>query len=122
MGPNFRFDGLFHLVDIVPTVLHLASPGSPTDSKTELDGVNQWNALIGSETPPRKFMIYNMDDNFVPAVLNGPQVQPKFQVALREDDFKLIWGQPKMLHRQDSWSVLLGVNFIPFSGRTEKQN
>ena len=90
---------MFHLVDIVPTLLHLASPGSPEETKKGLDGLDQWNALIGSEPPQRKFMIYNMDDNFVPAVLNGPQVQPKFQIALREESYKLIWGQPEMLHR-----------------------
>lgn len=94
-----RFGGMFHLVDLVPTVLHLASLGSLTASNEGLDGLDQWNALVGQESSPRKIMIYNIDDNFVPAVLNGPQVQPKFQIALRDDNFKLIWGQPKMLHR-----------------------
>ena len=105
------------MVDLVPTVLHLASLGSLTASNEGLDGLDQWNALVGQESSPRKIMIYNIDDNFVPAVLNGPQVQPKFQIvkqcwrlkliiefikfqALRDDNFKLIWGQPKMLHRQ----------------------
>ena len=90
---------MFHLVDIVPTILHLAAEGGPAVAKDDLDGYDQWNALNGLEPSPRRFMIYNMDDNFVPAVLNGPQVQPKFQIALREDNYKLIWGQPEMLHR-----------------------
>ena len=33
------------------------------------------------------------------AVLDGPGVQPKFQIAVREENLKLVWGQPKMLHR-----------------------
>lgn len=98
-NPGSRFAGLFHLVDLVPTLLHLASPAGLSTSTNGLDGLDQWNALVGREPSPRKIMIYNIDDNFVPAVLNGPQVQPKFQIALREDHFKLIWGQPKMLHR-----------------------
>ena len=43
--------------------------------------------------------MYNIDDNLVPAVLNGPRVQPRFQVAVREGSFKLVWGQAAMLHR-----------------------
>jgi len=94
-----RFEGMFHLVDLVPTLLHLARPDSLPASSDGLDGLDQWNALAGRAPSPRTIMIYNIDDNFVPAVLNGPEVQPKFQIALREDNFKLIWGQPKMLHR-----------------------
>merc|ERR1719400_267418 len=90
---------MFHLVDLVPTLLHLARPDSLPASSDVLDGLDQWNALAGRAPSPRKIMIYNIDDNFVPAVLNGPEVPSKFQIALREDNFKLIWGQPKMLHR-----------------------
>ena len=43
--------------------------------------------------------MYNIDDNLVPAVLDGPRVQPRFQVAVREGSFKLVWGQAAMLHR-----------------------
>lgn len=103
-----RFTGMFHLVDLVPTLLHLATAGTPSRTKGGLDGLDQWPALLGSESPPRKFMIYNMDDNFVPAVLNGPQVQPKFQIALREESFKLIWGQPRMLHRSYRDAKMMG--------------
>ena len=48
--------------------------------------------------------MYNIDDNLVPAVLDGPRVQPRFQVAVREGSFKLVWGQAAMLHR---WIVYL---------------
>ena len=86
---------MFHMVDILPTLLHLTSgrtiPG--------IDGLNQWEAMSRNGKSPRRSMVYNLDDNFVPAVLDGPGVQPKFQIALREDNFKLVWGQPKMLHR-----------------------
>ena len=48
--------------------------------------------------------MYNIDDNLVPAVLDGPRVQPRFQVAVREGSFKLVWGQAAMLH---GWIVYL---------------
>ena len=76
-----RFGGMFHLVDLVPTLLHLATQGDFTASNQGLDGLDQWNALVGLEPSPRRIMIYNIDDNFVPAVLNGPEVQPKFQIV-----------------------------------------
>ena len=114
---------MFHLVDLVPTLLHLASLGSLTAPNEGLDGLDQWNALVGQEASPRRIMIYNIDDNFVPAVLNGPEVPSKFQIALREDNFKLIWGQPKMLHRQLLWLIVTIYNPHSHSpsGHTERQ-
>ena len=38
-------------------------------------------------------MVYNLDDNFVPSVLDGPGRTAKFQIAVREGAFKMIWGQ-----------------------------
>ena len=112
---------MFHLVDLVPTLLHLARPDSLPASSDGLDGLDQWNALAGRAPSPRTIMIYNIDDNFVPAVLNGPEVQPKFQIALREDNFKLIWGQPKMLHRQLLWLIVAICNPLSASDHTETQ-
>ena len=51
--------------------------------------------------------MYNIDDNLVPAVLDGPRVQPRFQVAVREGSFKLVWGQAAMLHRSSLYLYLL---------------
>ena len=93
-GSN-RYGGIFHMVDILPTLLHLAG-GHPV---LGINGVNQWQAMSTNLKSPRTTMIYNIDDNVVPSVLDGPGVQPKFQIAIREDNFKLVWGQPKMLHR-----------------------
>ena len=83
------------MVDIVPTLLSL------TGRKTvpSIDGVDQWEAIRGDTNYPRSIMVYNIDDNFVPAVLDGPRISPKFQISLREGSWKLVWGQTKMLHR-----------------------
>ena len=94
-----RFAGLFHSVDILPTILSLVSGTQARTQTSGLDGVSQWAALLGRTPPPRHTMVYNIDDNMVYNILNGPRTDPVFQIAVREDNFKLIWGQPKMLHR-----------------------
>ena len=98
-GSGTRYSGIFHVTDILPTILHLGTGGQGFVPDKSLDGINQWDALLGKARPPRHQMVYNIDDNFAPAVLNAPDVEPKFQIAVRENNFKLIWGSTKMLHR-----------------------
>ena len=98
-GPGTRYSGMFHVTDILPTILHLGTGGQGFVPDKPLDGINQWDALLGKAHPPRHQMVYNIDDNFAPVVLNAPVVEPKFQIAVRENNFKLIWGSTKMLHR-----------------------
>ena len=67
------------MVDLLPTILSLA--GHPL--VTGLDGVDQWDAVKsgGALESPRDWMVYNMDDVFVPNFLEGPRPQQqKFQV------------------------------------------
>ena len=94
-----RFTGLFHMVDILPTILSIVTETQGRTQMMGLDGLSQWPALLGRTPPPRHTMVYNIDDNMVYNILNGPETEPVFQIAIREDNFKLIWGQPKMLHR-----------------------
>jgi len=92
---NYRYSGLLHMIDFLPTLLHLSGENDvPT-----LDGINQWNAISENAESPRKMMIYNIDDVFVPSVLAGPVVYQKFQIGIRNYRYKLIWGQSSMLHR-----------------------
>ena len=101
-----RYQGLFHLVDVLPTILHLVNP---SHSLHNLDGINQWPALNGMTTPPRDSMVHNIDDDLVPNVLNR-DVNQKFQIAVRQNNFKLIWGRARMLHRyvvfKYPWSLI----------------
>ena len=74
-----RYSGLLHSVDILPTILRLA--GHP--AVTSLDGVDQWDAMKsgGTGKSPRDWLVYNIDDVFVPNFLAGPRPQQqKFQV------------------------------------------
>jgi len=90
-----RYSGLLHMIDFLPTFLHL----SGENDVPGLDGINQWEAISENLPSPRKTMIYNMDDVFVPSVLASELVYQKFQIGIRNYRFKLIWGQSSMLHR-----------------------
>ena len=86
------------MVDFLPTLLAMAGHTSPLPSW--LDGINQLMAIITNGPSPRTDMVYNIDDNFVPAVLSVGQKSPKmFQVLVRREEYKLIFGQTGMLHR-----------------------
>ena len=102
------------MVDIVPTILSIVT-GPHGRTHPGLDGVSQWSAMLGEAPPPRHTMVYNIDDNMVYNILNGPKTEPVFQIAIREDNFKLIWGQPKMLHR---YALENDINFKTYSSST----
>ncbi|XP_023334285.1 arylsulfatase I isoform X2 [Eurytemora carolleeae] len=94
-----RYSKMIHFVDILPTIL--SAVGTNTRS-LPIDGVDHWSALeqgVQNGSGPRNTMIYNLDDNFVQSVLRSSTFQPKFQIGIREGDYKLIWGQSKSLHR-----------------------
>ena len=67
------------MVDLLPTVLRLAGHHPVAG----LDGLDQWDPVSegGEGESPRDWMVYNMDDVFVPNFLAGPRPQQqKFQV------------------------------------------
>ena len=72
-----RYSGLMHMIDFLPTFLHL----SGHDDVPGLDGVNQWDAILNDRASPRTWMVYNIDDVFVPTILAGPVMYQKFQVG-----------------------------------------
>ena len=64
------------MIDFLPTLLSLSNPTVVPG----LDGLSQWEAISDGKDSPRKMMIYNMDDVFVPSVLASGLVYQKFQV------------------------------------------
>lgn len=68
---HYVFQGLFHAVDWLPTILSVAGGEIPVG----IDGVDQWPALRDRSLGPRSEMVYNIDLN---------------QSAIRVGDFKLI--------------------------------
>lgn len=65
------------MVDLLPTLVTLA--GGTVDAS--LDGVDQWSSLSKGLPSPRTFLVYNIDDVFVPSLLAGPVIYQKFQVS-----------------------------------------
>ena len=104
----FRYAGLFHMVDILPTMLSLAAS---KNTDFDLDGVDHVESLLGQSPSPRKLMVYNIDNMMVPSVLSVRSSRPHFQMALRQNNYKLIWGDAKMLHRYLSNSILTTIAF-----------
>ena len=68
---------MFHVTDWFPTILSMAGL-SP--SLTDLDGVDQWEAVSSLGHSPRDWMVYNMDDTMLPNFLAGSITKQKFQV------------------------------------------
>ena len=65
------------MIDFLPTFLHLTAKHTVPG----LDGLNQWEAILEDKASPRKLMVYNMDDVFVPSILANGLVYQKFQVS-----------------------------------------
>jgi len=93
---GYRYSGMFHFVDVLPTLLAAAGQHRELGG---IDGLDQWQAVSGHLPSPRTSMVYNLDDNFVPTVLHVDNHTEKFQIGVREGEYKLIWGQPSSLHR-----------------------
>jgi len=71
-GPPLRHEGLFHCVDWLPTLA--AMVGATRKGKKPLDGVNQWDSLIGkSKTAPRTevFVGIGLFSTWGPAMRHG---------------------------------------------------
>ena len=90
LGPG-RYGAMLHAVDILPTLLDMAT-SSKVQGDTELevdtkniDGVSHWAALVArdQQPPPRKFMVYNIDDELVSTIFNVRNRTSKFQVGQR---------------------------------------
>ncbi|MFZ0826620.1 MAG: arylsulfatase [Verrucomicrobiia bacterium] len=72
--PGITADGMIHVVDMYPTLAHLA--GASTAKCLPLDGLDVWQTISSNAPSPRTELVYN--------------VEP-FRGAVREGDWKLIW-------------------------------
>ncbi|CAF0746120.1 unnamed protein product [Brachionus calyciflorus] len=86
------YDGMFHSVDWVPTVLS-AALGQEIEIDG-LDGVNQWNSIIENLESKRNSFIYNIDPI---GNRQGSKLCNTSSEAIRVDNWKLIKGCPGLL-------------------------
>ena len=76
------YSNLMHSVDLVPTILS-AVHGNSDNLTHGLDGVSHWSQLMnGSQDVPRKYMVYNIDDELVSPIFNVASRHKKFQVKM----------------------------------------
>lgn len=70
-------DELIHVVDMFPTLAHLAGAKSHPDKP--LDGMNMWATISQGKASPRTEIVYNIEP---------------FRAGIRQGDWKLIWRTP----------------------------
>lgn len=85
---NYTFDGLFHQVDWVPTIVSMAG-GDPSWLIRDTDGFDQWHAIRLGGPGPRTELVYNIDDVGNNHFQNG---------AIRVGDLKLVNGPTDFSH------------------------
>lgn len=93
------FGGLFHVSDWLPTLVEGVIGDKTLLADAELDGVNQWDALLGSTGAQRNELVYNLDYN--DDVVCG---------ALRVGDMKIL----RQVQYQPAWAVPEGNNLTEF--------
>lgn len=81
---GYTYPGMIHLVDWVPTLLHLAGISPPAG----LDGVSVWESLSRNLSSPRQTILHNID-----------QGEDTWQAAISHNQYKLLWGQEYQLSR-----------------------
>ena len=72
--PGSTATGMIHVVDMYPTLAHLA--GASTAKGLPLDGMDVWPVMCENKPSPRTEIVYNIEP---------------FRGAVREGDWKLIW-------------------------------
>ena len=81
-----RYEDLFHSIDILPTILSAAAVlDEMFNLTTTVDGVSHWNHFISKnmerKEPAREYMIYNIDDEFVPEIFHVQNRTYRHQVC-----------------------------------------
>ena len=80
--PGYTSTALTHITDWFPTILKLAGHSLNTTT----DGVDIWPAISSGKKSARTSMVYNIDID---------DQSETYQLAIRYNSWKLIWGQTK---------------------------
>ncbi|KAK3733367.1 hypothetical protein RRG08_004795 [Elysia crispata] len=85
---GLTYAGIIHAVDWFPTLLSAAGI-LPRESPSDLDGVDQWEAITAMSPSRRSEVVYNLD--YHPLPIQG-------RAAIRVGEYKLITGYPGVFH------------------------
>eukprot|EP00090_Calanus_glacialis_P016104 TRINITY_DN2526_c0_g1_i7.p1 TRINITY_DN2526_c0_g1~~TRINITY_DN2526_c0_g1_i7.p1 ORF type:complete len:201 (+),score=36.36 TRINITY_DN2526_c0_g1_i7:66-605(+) len=90
---GYKYSGLMHITDWVPTLLGLAGIATPEG----LDGIDLWNSLSNNLTSPRNTIIHNIDED---------TEKGTWQATITSDKWKLIWGQEYLLKKSQPYQKM----------------
>jgi arylsulfatase A-like enzyme len=85
------FDGKFHVSDWVPTLIGGFLNRFDAIANAELDGIDQWPALIGDEAPLRNEVLLNIDGDDAAIIIGDfklnvhTQMPPFYKVSLTDE-------------------------------------
>ena len=88
-APGSVYPGMVHVTDWFSSILHLAGLGDQIPGDTS--SVNVFPAIIAMSPSPRSRIIHNIDED---------KGKGSWQAVVRDGDFKLIWGQAKLLDKK----------------------
>jgi len=83
---GYKYPGLIHITDWVPTILGLAGVPVPEG----LDGIDVWNSISNNMTSPRNDIIHNIDED---------KIKGTWQATISSGKWKLLWGQEYLLKK-----------------------
>ena len=87
-SPGQVYPGLVHVTDWFSSILHLAGVGEavPQDSNS----LNVFPSIVAGSASPRHQIVHNIDED---------QEKGSWQAVIRDGDFKMIWGQTRLLDK-----------------------
>ena len=88
-SPGQVYPGMVHVTDWFSSILHLAGVGEavPQDSNS----LNVFPSIVAGSASPRHQIVHNIDED---------QEKGSWQAVIRDGDFKMIWGQPRLLDKK----------------------
>ena len=88
-SPGQVYPGLVHVTDWFSSILHLAGAGASIPQDT--NSLNVFPSIMAGSASPRAQIVHNIDED---------QEKGSWQAVIRDGDFKMIWGQVRLLEKQ----------------------
>ena len=89
-SPGQVYPGLVHVTDWFSSILHLAGLGASVPEDT--NSLNVFPAIMAGSASPRAQIVHNIDED---------REKGSWQAVIRDGDFKMIWGQPRLLDKKE---------------------
>ena len=88
-SPGQVYPGLVHVTDWFSSILHLA--GVEDSIPQDTNSLNVFPSIMAGSDSPRAQIVHNIDED---------QDKGSWQAVIRDGDFKMIWGQTRLLEKR----------------------